>query len=58
MREEIKAVRLEVGGVKDEVRGLNTRLTLMLGGLAILAFLLPVAAPFIRGLLGLPITVP
>jgi hypothetical protein len=42
----------EVKGIKDEVGKLNQRITLIMGAVALMAFLLPVAAPFIRGLLG------
>lgn len=58
MAVELKDVSEEIGGVREEVRSLNNRITLMLGGLAILAFLLPIAAPFIRGILGIPIETP
>ena len=55
---ELKDVSEEIGGVREEVRSLNNRITLMLGGLAILAFLLPIAAPFIRSLIGIPLDSP
>ena len=58
MANELKDVSEEIGGVRDEVRSLNNRMTMLLGGLAILAFLLPIAAPFIRSLIGIPIDVP
>ena len=44
-------VKDELGGMREEVRALGNRITLILGGLALLAFLLPIAAPFIRSLL-------
>lgn len=39
-----------------KVEGFGNRLTLMLGGLALLAFLLPLIAPFVRSWLGVPVT--
>lgn len=45
-------VREELSGVREEVKALGNRITLILGGLALLAFLLPIAAPFLRSLLG------
>lgn len=44
----------EIHGLREEVRGIAARLTMMLGALALLAFLLPLIAPFIRGLFNLP----
>lgn len=43
----------QLKGIRDEVKTLADRVLLLLGGMALLAFLLPVAAPFIRSLLGL-----
>jgi hypothetical protein len=50
-------VSLELHHVKQEVRSLSNRLTYMLGAVAILAFLLPMFAPFLGSLFaagGLP----
>jgi len=44
----------EVNGVKREVRSLNNRITLLMGAIGLLAFLLPLLAPFIRSLVGFP----
>ena len=44
----------EIHALREEVRGIATRLTMMLGALALLAFLLPLIAPFIRSLFNLP----
>lgn len=37
-----------------KMEGFSNRLTLILGGLAVLAFVLPLVAPFIRQALGFP----
>lgn len=44
----------EMEGIREEVRLLSQRMTLLLGGLVLLAFLLPLIAPFIRDWLNLP----
>ena len=43
----------EIRGIKAEVKGLNTRLTMLFGALMLLAFILPIAAPFIRGIISI-----
>lgn len=40
----------ELNGIRGEVREAGTRITYLMGGLAVIAFLLPLVAPFIRGL--------
>lgn len=42
----------ELKALRADIRDLSTRLLLMLGGLGLLAFLLPLVAPFIRQALG------
>lgn len=45
------------GDVKDlraSVDRLTQRVTMLLGAIALMVFLIPVLAPFIRGFLGLP----
>lgn len=44
----------ELQEIKEEVRSLNGRLTLLLGALALIAFALPIVAPFVRSALNLP----
>lgn len=44
----------EIHGLREEVRQIASRLTMMLGALALMAFLLPLIAPFIRSLFNLP----
>jgi len=41
----------ELGGIKQEVSKLRQTVTMMIGAIGILAFLLPVIAPFIRSVL-------
>lgn len=40
----------ELNALRGEVREAGARLTYLLGGLAVVVFLLPLVAPFIRGL--------
>ena len=44
----------EIHDLRSEVREWAQRLTLILGGLSLMFFLLPLLAPFFRGWLGLP----
>ena len=44
----------ELNGIKVEVGKLATRITMLMGAVAILAFLLPLIAPFIRDFLNFP----
>lgn len=37
---------------------LESRMTMLMGGLGVLAFLIPIVTPFVRGLLGIPIQTP
>ena len=53
IRFEDRIVR-EMEGIRAEVKALTGRMTLLLGGLVLLAFLLPLVAPFIRDWLNLP----
>lgn len=48
----------EFENLEKAVDSLKTRITLMMGGLMLIAFLLPVIAPFVRGFLGIPATTP
>lgn len=43
----------EVEKLEEAVNALTIRITLMLGGLTLIAFLLPILAPFMRALLNL-----
>jgi hypothetical protein len=47
-------VSQEVHSLRNEVKGLADRVTLLLGAIALLAFAIPVIAPFVRNLLGVP----
>jgi hypothetical protein len=44
----------EMEAFRLELKGLANRLTLMLGALALLGFLLPIVAPFLRDFLSIP----
>lgn len=44
----------ELKGLRREVKALSDRLLMVIGALALLAFTLPIIAPFIRAALGLP----
>ena len=44
----------EFNNLEKAVDSLKTRITLMIGGLMLVAFLLPVIAPFVRAWLNLP----
>ena len=46
-------VTSELEKLEKAVHDLTTRVTLMLGGLTLIAFLLPIIAPFMRALLNL-----
>ena len=54
---ELARLRREGGedldGIRREVKALSDRLLMVMGAIALLAFLLPLAAPFIRGFLGM-----
>lgn len=45
--------RLEM--IDHRVEGLTTRITLLIGGLGLIAFLLPIISPFVRLWLGLDV---
>lgn len=47
-------VNLELQKVEDAIERLTFRITLMLGGLTLIAILLPVIAPFVRAWLDIP----
>ena len=47
-------IKEELRAINREVKSLSNRLLLLMGGIILLAFLLPIAAPFIRGLVGIP----
>lgn len=44
----------EVEKLERAVEKLTTRVTLLMGAIGLIVFILPIAAPFIRGFLGLP----
>jgi hypothetical protein len=44
----------EFENLERAVDSLKTRITLMIGGLMLVAFLLPVIAPFVRAFLNIP----
>lgn len=44
----------ELEGLRADVRKIADRVTLLIGGVALLAFILPIVAPFIRSVIGLP----
>ena len=44
----------ELKGIREEVGKLATRITFLMGAVAVLAFLLPLVAPFIRDFLNFP----
>jgi hypothetical protein len=41
--------------IREELETLATRMLLMMGGLGIVAFMLPIIAPFLRDLLGVEV---
>lgn len=45
----------EIEKLEEAVAQLTSRVTLMIGGLAIVAFLVPILAPFIRDLFGVEV---
>jgi hypothetical protein len=45
---EMERLRVEVEKVETKVGELTTRITLMLGALGLIAFLLPIISPFVR----------
>ena len=47
-------IAAELQGIKQEVSRLATRITMLMGAVAVLAFLLPLIAPFIRDFLNFP----
>lgn len=47
-------VQAELEKIEEAVERLTTRITMMLGGLALIAFLLPIIAPFVRQWIGVP----
>lgn len=48
---ELRAIRSDLRGTNIEVRQLTLRLTLMLGAIAIIGFLLPIFAPVVTDVL-------
>lgn len=44
----------EIGGMRRDLKVLSDRVLLLMGGVAILAFAIPILAPFIRSLVGIP----
>lgn len=51
-----RRVAQEVHGLRGEVKQLADRVLMMLGAIGLLAFLLPLAAPFIRAAFGVEAT--
>ena len=47
-------ISAELKGIKEEVGKLSARITMLMGAVAVLAFLLPLIAPFIRDFLNFP----
>ena len=47
-------VSQELHAIRGEVRSLRQTVTMLMGAIAVLAFILPIAAPFIRSLMGIP----
>lgn len=47
-------VTAELISLEKAVEGLKSRLTLLLGALMLVAFLLPIAAPWVRDWIGVP----
>lgn len=47
-------VKSELKEIKGSVDKLTQRVTALMGAIGLLIFLIPIAAPFIRGALGLP----
>ena len=44
----------EIQALERAVEKLTQRVTLLMGAIGLIVFILPIAAPFIRGVLGLP----
>lgn len=44
----------EIHELRQSVERLTNRVTMLMGALGLLVFIIPIAAPFIRGFLGLP----
>ena len=51
-------VSKEIHNLRADVEAIGTRLTLLIGGLAILAFVIPIVVPFIQNALNVPVHVP
>lgn len=49
-----RRVAREVHGLRSEVKQLADRVLMLLGAIMLLAFLIPIAAPFIRSAIGVP----
>lgn len=47
-----------LGDIEKQLDAIGTRLTLMIGAIGLLAFILPVVAPFIRIWLGVDVPAP
>lgn len=43
----------ELAGIREDLEKLTTRVTLMIGAIGVLGFILPVIAPFVRAFLNL-----
>jgi hypothetical protein len=48
-------IRREQAEIRDELQTIASRMLLMMGGLGLVAFLLPIIAPFLRDLLGVEV---
>lgn len=53
LHREIGRVTDEVKGLRGDVQNLSSKFTMVMGAIGILAFLIPIAAPFIRSLLNI-----
>lgn len=47
-------IAIEIRSLHSSVDKMNNRLTLLFGGIAVIGFVIPVIAPFIQKILGLP----
>lgn len=48
----------DIDEIRAELKAIGNRLTLMLGGIGLLAFVLPIIAPFVRVWLGVDVPAP
>ena len=53
LHREVNRITSELVAIKEEVKDLRKTITLMMGAIGLLAFILPIAAPFIRSVLNI-----